>query len=202
MMLQLQRIAGNRAVCQALVTGSVTRPVIQRDVVDDASKVLDVGERPSASSLAAVGLYKKNAKKTSQTSWVTVLKKVHEQEAYWKGVRDHVMLGEDTSPPKGFHSTQLEDKANCEPVGERSPRGAGASVIYKQWHRKKGDGSFTKLKISSFFPDNWTEQKIQAAILLSGAGPDHQVEAPFSLTSNDGTTYPTTRVNNPEKPTA
>jgi len=196
-LLRLQRMIGNQAVVRLVVPHGA--PVVQRkDVVDRAAAQLTA--KPSDESIAAVRTYKVNSKKTSETTWVRILGDVKAAETYWDGIQDHVMLGEDEKPPKGFHSTKKARDAHVEPVGERSPKTAGASVIYKQWTRQKGDDTYDHLKISSFFPDNWPERKIQAAVLLKDAGAEHQVESAFSLTSNEGTTFPTTTCDDPTKP--
>jgi hypothetical protein len=199
--LTVQRLAGNRALVGMLSSAPMVA-TIQRDVVGDVAKGLDDDQRPSKSSLDAVGLYKKNAKKTSHESWKRVLESVKTQEPYWAEVKDHIMLGDDTTPPKGFHSKHSLGRANCRAVGATNPPAPAAGAPYKQWHRNKSDRGFQNLKISTFFPDSWTEQKIQAAILLQDAGVEHQVESRFALESNDGTTYPSTALANPVKPTA
>jgi hypothetical protein len=196
-LLRLQRMVGNQAVV-GLITGHGA-PVVQRkDVVDRAAAQLTA--KPSDESIDAVRTYKLNSKKTPETTWVRILGEVKTAEPFWEKIKGHVMLGEDEKPPKGFHSTKKADDAHVEPVGERSPKTAGASVIYKRWTRQKGDDTYDHLKISSFFPDNWPEAKIQAAVLLKDSAAEHQVQSAFSLTSNEGTTFPTTTCDDPEKP--
>ena len=174
--------------------------VVQRHVADDAALRLD--DPPKKASIAAVSKYKKNSKKTSLTVWKRILESVKTAEGEWEGIKDHVMLGEDTTPPKGFHSKKKLGQANARPVGPKNPASPPDRSPYKQWTRNKGDTTFAHLKISTFYPDGWDEEKITAAVLLRNAGEEHQVEATFDLVANEGTVYPNTGLENPTKPTA
>jgi hypothetical protein len=198
---QLQRAVGNRPVTQVLTSRAGGGLTIQRHVADKAYEAMGKHHRPSEASTSAVRLYKRNAKKTKKTAWIEVLRKAKEQDGYWAGIRDHVIPGDATSPPKRLHGTKYSDHhANSEPVGDRSPVSAGESVIYKQWARRRGDRTYDHLQIFSFFPGKWPEQKIQTAILFNNAGIEHEVDAPFALTCNDGTTFRRTTCNNAEQP--
>lgn len=218
---RMQQTHGNRATRRFLqrlaeqidMSSSATAPaasvqragegqamVIQRHVADKAASQLE--DPPKAENLAAVRKYKKNSKKTSLTVWKRILESVKGLEGDWDGKRDHVMLGEDTTPPKGFHSKQEMAQANVRAVGPKVPRNVGEGAAYKQWTRNKNDATVSHLKISTFYPDAWDEEKIRAAVLLRNAGEEHQVEATFGLVANEGTIYPSKTLNNPVKPVA
>lgn len=172
--------------------------VIQRHVADDAAVLL--ADPPKKASLDAVKKYKKNSKKTKLLVWKMVLEKVKEAEGAWEGKRDHVMLGENTTPPKGFHSKKKEGAANARAVGAKNPANPPNRNPYKQWIRNKGDTTVNHLKISTFYPDGWDEEKITAAVLLENAGAGHEVESTFDLVENEGTIYPSTALENPARP--
>ncbi len=174
--------------------------VVQRHVADDAAARM--ADPPKTVNIAAVRKYKKNSKKTKLLVWERVLESVKAAEGDWDGIKDHVMLGEDTTPPKGFHSKKKLGEANARAVGPKNPANPPDRNPYKQWIRNKGDATFGHLKISTFYPDGWDEEKITAAVLLRNAGADHQVEATFDLVANEGTVYPNTGLENPTKPTA
>ncbi|HWZ04719.1 MAG TPA: EndoU domain-containing protein [Mucilaginibacter sp.] len=172
------------------VTQAKSADVIQRHPADDGNK--DIVKKPLAASVAAVKKYKKDSKKTKAVVWKRVLESVETNEAFWAKRRNHVMLGENETPPGGFHSKKSAADAFTRVVGPTNPPNAGKSVVYKQWHKNKTDNSAANLnrKISTFFPDNWEEEKIMAAVLLKNAGEEHQVEASFGLVANEGTAYP------------
>jgi hypothetical protein len=218
---RMQQTHGNRATRQFLqrlaeqsdISSSATAPatsiqraggesavVIQRHVADQAAARLE--DPPKAENLAAVRKYKKNSKKTSLTVWKRILESVKGLEGDWDGKRDHVMLGEDTTPPKGFHTKQKLAQANVRAVGPKVPPDVGEGAAYKQWTRNKNDATVSHLKISTFYPDAWDEEKIRAAVLLRDAGEEHQVEATFGLVANEGTIYPDKTLHNPVKPVA
>jgi hypothetical protein len=216
--LQMQQTYGNRATLQLMrrrINGTVgtivtsdtdaiqrtaipSAVVIQRDVVDDAAKRL--ADKPGKASIDAVRKYKKNSKKTSLTAWKRVLESVKTEETFWNEKRDHIMLGDDATPPKGFHSKQALAAAHAEAVGTKEPANAGNRAAYKQWTRNKRDRTVNSLKISTFYPDGWPEDKIRAAVLLRNAGAGHDVESTFGLVANEGTVYPNTNLENPDKP--
>ncbi|HEX9988876.1 MAG TPA: hypothetical protein VGE45_10430 [Chloroflexia bacterium] len=204
----LQRLAeqSDTPASDTVHTASVQRArggpavLVQRHVANDAAARLE--DPPKPASITAVSKYKKNSKKTSLTVWKRILESVKTAEGDWEGIKDHVMLGEDTTPPKGFHSKKKLGQANARPVGPKNPASPPDRSPYKQWTRNKGDATFAHLKISTFYPDGWDEEKITAAVLLRNAGEEHQVEATFDLVANEGTVYPNTGLENPTKPTA
>jgi hypothetical protein len=207
--LQLQRAVGNRAVGR-LLAGAVQRApvenvsqvtggdVIQRNGVAARVKQLEDDLKPA--TVTAVRRWAKGSKKKGHAIWERILQKVTEEEPFWDTVRDHVMLGEDETPPKGYHSTQEADSAHSETVGAKSPGTAGAGAVYKQWTRNTSDDTYDNLKISTFYPDNWPEDKIQAAVLLRTAGAEHQVESHFGLKKEGDTIYPDVQIPNPPEP--
>lgn len=188
-----------RVIAQRQNLARCSQPPIQCHAADEVRSGLDSSEQPSAGSMKAVKKYKFNSKKTKHATWKLILPRVKTREAYWSSIRNHVMLGEDVAPPKGFHSKALKASAHSVAVGEQNPKGVGDASPYKQWTLNKGDDK-NKYKISTFFPDAWPEDKIQAAILLMDESEDNQVQASFGLTSNDGTTYPSTSLADPPKP--
>jgi hypothetical protein len=129
-----------------------------------------------------------------------VLTRASAEEAYWDTVGDHLLRGEDTKPPKGYHSTQRDDAYTRVVPGAKNPANAGDNAAYKQWHCNKTDAKREHPKVSTFFPDGWPEDKIRAAVLLRNAGADHEVEAHFGLKQTGDTIYPDVAIEDPTKP--
>ncbi|HET7486952.1 MAG TPA: hypothetical protein VFJ85_03425 [Acidimicrobiales bacterium] len=98
--------------------------------------------------------------------------------------RTHVMLGETGDKgPSGLHSTVRSGDAVAQ-VGARS-----GGKVYKSWVRAKNDRTLDALKISTFFPDDWPEDKIRALAMLNGTANAPQGAPP--LTTNESSIYPT-----------
>lgn len=195
--LALQRQVGNRATVQ-LIRGAGSAIPVQREGV--GARLQAIEAELQSDTKAAVRRFSPNSKKKSATTWIQILEKVKPREATWRQIRNHVMLGEATSPPKGLHSTADSTKAHAEGVGEKSPKGVGRRGTYKQWIKKKTDKTNENVKISTFFPETWTEQRIQAAFLLATAGEDHRVAGFRIETESDATAFPDVDHPNPEKP--
>lgn len=163
-------------------------PLVQRGLDQDLK---DAEDALKAESVASVRAYSKGWKKKSHTTKILVLGRVLDAEPSWYDIRDHVMEGE--AGPKGYHSKRLGGDSVCSSIGDSNPAGAGH--VYKQYVRVRGTEN--PRKISTFFPDSWTEAKIRAAVLLRNAGAGHDVESTFDVTVNDGTAYPTSALENP-----
>jgi hypothetical protein len=86
--------------------------------------------------------------------------------AYYSHRVDHITKGENKKgTPVGFHTKKLEGKgAVCKTFGEATPI-AKSGGCYKQWvavvtnANPKADD---KTKVSTFFPDQWTLEQIEA----------------------------------------
>lgn len=193
--LHLQRTLGNRAVGSLLAARG---GMVQRAGV--AERVQAREEQLGEEAVSAVRLYAKGSKKKSHATWENILTRALVEKPFWDTVKDHVMLGEDETPPKGYHSKARGAGAHARGVGGTSPDNAGDSVAYKQWTRHKNDNTYDDLKISTFFPNNWSEEKIRAAVLLRTAGAEHQVEARFDLKKQGDTIYPDLDLENPPEP--
>jgi hypothetical protein len=175
------------------------RAVVQRvsdEEVRDAANACDHEE-----TKAAIPAYSKGWKSKNNATRKKIYEDVHANEGTWYAVRDHVMLGEGTTPPKGYHSKALGAASESEAVGNKNPATVGAKRPYKQWTKKRNQAGNDHLKISTFFPDNWNEAKIRANVLLSYAGVDHRMTDQLDMDHpGDETFYPTTALGNPLKP--
>lgn len=149
----------------------------------------------------SVELYSKGWKKKPNATKKQVFERVHANESKWFDNVDHIMKGEATTPPAGYHSKALDNASNAEGVGTKSPSNVGGKGVYKQWTKRRGQAGNANLKISTFFPDNWDEKKVRACALLSFAGADHQMTDQLPLDSpGDATFYPNTALGNPDQP--
>jgi hypothetical protein len=175
------------------------RAVVQRvsdEEVRDAANACDHDE-----TRAAIPAYSKGWKNKNNASKKKIYEDVHANEGTWYAVRDHVMQGEGTTPPKGYHSKALGADSESEAVGNKNPAGVGGKRPYKQWTKKRDQVGNGHLKISTFFPDNWNEAKIRANVLLSYAGVDHRMTDQLAMDHpGDETFYPTTALGDPPRP--
>ena len=180
----LQRQAGNQAVA-ALIA-------VQRDALGTAAGQLGAG------APAALGLIRKygyNVKTTRQRDWATRLPGIKANEDFWTQVRDHVMLGEvDGEDSTGYHSVQ---EAAASPVTV-----VGASTgdkFYKRWTKPKGVAHNRRVKISTFYPSAWTEERIKAVVMLKDS--PNKVQGTPALTVNADSVYPNIAgLENPTRP--
>ena len=66
---------------------------------------------------------------------------------------------------------------------------------------EKGQIGNANLKIPTFFPDSWAEEKVRACALLSFVGTTHQMSDQKSMASPGGATfYPNPPLSDPGKP--
>lgn len=180
----LQRQAGNQAVAAVIA--------VQRDALSRAAGQLGAG---APSALGLIRKYGYQVKTTRQRDWVTRLPGIKANEDFWTQVRDHVMLGEvDDEDSTGYHSIQ---EATASPVTV-----VGASTggkFYKRWTKPKSVGHNRKVKISTFYPSAWSEERIKAVVMLKDS--PNKVPGTPALTVNAESVYPNIAgLENPPRP--
>jgi hypothetical protein len=149
-----------------------------------------------------VKLYSQGWKSKTNATKQQIFTAVQANQARWDNVRDHVMLGGAGAPPTGYHSTAAGDAATSECVGVKSPLSAGRTAVYKQWTKARGQVDNANLKISTFFPDGWTEDKVRACVMLSFVGAAHRMQDSVDMAHpGNATFYPDySNLNNPPPP--
>ncbi|WP_322044093.1 EndoU domain-containing protein [Paraburkholderia sp. J67] len=188
------RAVAQRAQLAQLKGQGVVQRVSDEDVKSEAQKCEDATRK-------YIPLYSRNWKSKNNATRLRIFATVHEKEPVWDGMRDHVMQGEYNGHPAGYHSKFLGGASKTEATGVKQPAGVGGTRPYKQWIKKRGQVANNNLKISTFFPDNWSEDKIRACVLLSSLGEDHQLIDQLQLVeSGDATVYPATKHRDPQKP--
>ncbi len=155
----------------------------------------------NADSASSVERYSKGWKRKANATKKRIFETVHANESKWHNNIDHIMKGEASTPPAGYHSKALAGASNAVGTGDKNPNNVGGKSIYKQWTKRRGQEGSGNLKISTFFPDNWDEMKVRACALLSFTGASHHMMDQIPLDSpGDATFYPNSALENPDEP--
>lgn len=155
----LQRLAGNRATAAIVQRGLDAELKTARDAVSSGAR-------------SAVEKHMIRKRSTPHTEMIAIWNHVRGRETGWtQRLQEHIFKGEPSgSSVAGYHST-ADDSAIAEGVGSKNPANVSARRPYKQNVRLRTDTGNRHLKshASTFFPDDWSKEKVRASYLLSGS---------------------------------